>query len=215
MGKLLLPILLVTGLTTSTMSMASDDLSRAKVLAQAVGDLDKDGVNEKALVLDLGLLQEEGNDRFVLIYKQADDKWQLWKHLHGGVMGDTDGGMIGDPFYDLSISRGALVFSHFGGSSYKWNNIHRFRFNTVSNHFELIGATVNYGVNMGCNGFELDYNLVTHKAIYQTYNDYCTEDKANQSYNLELKANEIHTLDGFLPGSVMVKIPNLDKTVYY
>lgn len=203
---------------------AKADSETARVLSQAVGDLDKDGIDEKAIVLDLGVQYDDedehslyGSDRQILLYKNVDSEWRLWRAVSGGVAADSAGGAMGDPFVGISIQRGALVLEHFGGASRKWHSIHRFRLDKASDQFELIGFTGEYSVNIGCDGQKLDYNLSTGRAIYQTINDYCDEEslRTNQQVNLLIPVDAKPKLTGFVPGINEVKIEPLDTSYYY
>jgi len=210
-------VLTLLFLSLPAFSWADSEKRTAHVLAEATGDLDKDGVAEKVVILDLGTPVESSSERYVLIYKKNEDNWQLWKHIKGGILGPNDGGAMGDPFWDLKVSRGSLVIEHFGGSSQKWQDIHRFRYNSQNDHFELIGATVSYGANMGCGGYTLDYNLLTGKAIYQTHNSYCSDEDAAKSESTELKLpnDKRHRLQGYGPGMNVIVLPDSNKSIYY
>lgn len=201
---------------------ANEDAKPARVLSQAVGDIDMDGMKEKAIVLDLGIALEDtglmpDNDRQILLYKNIDSEWRLWRVISGGVAADSAGGVMGDPFVGMSIQRGALVLEHFGGASRKWHSIHRFRLDKASDQFELIGFTGEYSVNIGCDGQKLDYNLSTGRAIYQTVNDYCDEEslRNNEKVNLLIPIDAKPKLTGFIPGIHEVRIEPLDTSYYY
>ncbi|MGY1508837.1 hypothetical protein ACW7GX_00280 [Aeromonas hydrophila] len=66
----------------------------AKVISEAVGDLDKDGIDEKVIVLDTGLDGEIGTQRTLLIYKKKQDKWALWHSSQGPLLDSAHGGMM-------------------------------------------------------------------------------------------------------------------------
>lgn len=132
----------------------------SKVIGEAMGDLDKDGIDEKLIVLDTGLDGEIGTQRTLLIYKKKQDKWALWHSSQGPILDSAHGGMMGDPFISVDIQRGAIVIDHFGGSRHKWSYTHRYRFNNKA--WYLIGATINYGAP--CEGFfNFDFNVRQEK----------------------------------------------------
>lgn len=161
-------------LNTALAEDPSQDTITSKVIGEAMGDLDKDGIDEKIIVLDTGLDGEIGTQRTLLIYKKKQGKWTLLHSSQGPVLDSAHGGMMGDPFVGIEIQRGAIVIDHFGGSNRKWNYTHRYRFN--GKEWNLIGATINYGAP--CEGFfEFDFNVVTGKAIYKTYEDGCTDEE--------------------------------------
>lgn len=189
----------------------------AKVIGEAAGDLDKDGIDEKVIILDTGLDGEIGTQRTLLIYKQKQDKWTLWHSSQGPVLDSAHGGMMGDPFISVAIQRGAIVIDHFGGSRQKWSYTHRYRFN--GKEWNLIGATINYGAP--CEGFfNFDFNVITGKAIYKTYQDGCSDEEMVSKSTDSQKTISIPiatpiTMDGFYPGSNKLDIKEIGKEIYY
>ncbi|WP_336758162.1 hypothetical protein [Aeromonas hydrophila] len=189
----------------------------SKVIGEAMGDLDKDGIDEKVIVLDTGLDGEIGTQRTLLIYKKKQDKWVLWHSSQGPILDSTHGGMMGDPFISVDIQRGAIVIDHFGGSRHKWSYIHRYRFNNKS--WYLIGATINYGAP--CEGFfEFDFNVTTGKATYKTYQDGCDNEDISPNFKTEQRDISIPVtkpieMDGFYPGSNKLDIKEIGKEIYY
>lgn len=189
----------------------------AKVIGEDYGDLDKDGIDEKVIVLDTGLDGEIGTQRTLLIYKQKQDKWTLWHSSQGPVLDSAHGGMMGDPFFSIAIQRGAIVIDHFGGSRQKWSYTHRYRLN--NNAWYLIGATINYGAP--CEGFfNFDFNVITGKAIYKTYQDGCPDEEMVSKSTDSQKTISIPiatpiTMDGFYPGSNKLDIKEIGQEIYY
>lgn len=196
----------------------------AHIMAEAYGDLDKDKLPEKVVVVDSGVtgLSDMGSGRDILIYKMnQDETWYLWHASRGAVLDDNSGGMMGDAFESISIERGAIVITHFGGSRFKWNLIHRYRFQ--DNNWYVIGATVYHGAL--CDKYmSFDYNLVTGKAVYHEDLEWdeesCgvkpSENIVSIEETLSLPTGSLPLMDGFYPGSNAVELPkNYDKTVYY
>ncbi|MGU5846076.1 hypothetical protein [Aeromonas hydrophila] len=189
----------------------------SKVIGEAMGDLDKDGIDEKVIVLDTGLDGEIGTQRTLLIYKKKQDKWALWLSSQGLILDSAHGGMMGDPFMSIEIQRGAIVIEHFGGSRQKWSYTHRYRFNNKA--WFLIGATINYGAP--CEGFfEFDFNVTTGKATYKTYQDGCSDEDISPNFKTEQRDISIPVtkpieMDGFYPGSNKLDIKEIGKEIYY
>ncbi|UCA10239.1 hypothetical protein LA364_16455 [Aeromonas enteropelogenes] len=189
----------------------------SKVIGEAMGDLDKDGIDEKVIVLDTGLDGEIGTQRTLLIYKKKQDKWALWHSSQGPILDSAHGGMMGDPFISVEIQRGAIVIDHFGGSRQKWSYTHRYRFNNKA--WYLIGATINYGAP--CEGFfNFDFNVMTGKAIYKTYQDGCIDEEVASNFKTEQKEISVPVtkpidMDGFYPGSNKLDIKKIGKEIYY
>lgn len=189
----------------------------SKVIGEAMGDLDKDGIDEKVIVLDTGLDGEIGTQRTLLIYKKKQDKWALWHSSQGLILDSAHGGMMGDPFMSIEIQRGAIVIEHFGGSRQKWSYTHRYRFNNKA--WYLIGATINYGAP--CEGFfEFDFNVTTGKATYKTYQDGCSDEDISPNFKTEQRDISIPVtkpieMDGFYAGSNKLDIKEIGKEIYY
>ncbi len=78
--------------------------------------------------------------------------------------------MMGDPFEGIEIKNNVLLISHFGGSSWKWTNVDKYRFQ--NNQFELIGYTSNFGKL--CEYWaNFDFNISTGKiACKKEFEDY-------------------------------------------
>ncbi|MCZ0750677.1 hypothetical protein [Aeromonas enteropelogenes] len=189
----------------------------SKVIGEAMGDLDKDGIDEKVIVLDTGLDGEIGTQRTLLIYKKKQDKWALWHSSQGPILDSAHGGMMGDPFISVDIQRGAIVIDHFGGSRHKWSYTHRYRFNNKA--WYLIGATINYGAP--CEGFfNFDFNVMKGKAIYKTYQDGCIDEEVASNFKTEQKEISVPVIkpidmDGFYPGSNKLDIKEIGQEIYY
>jgi hypothetical protein len=187
------------------------------VLGGAKGDLDKDHVEEKVVVFDTNRQTDFGTERELHIFKQKNNGWELWQKAAGPVMASEAGGVMGDPFQDITIENGAIAIYHFGGSRQKWTYTHRFRFQ--NNAWQLIGATANSGTP--CDYFEnFDYNLSTGKINYEKTTEDCEKSEENPVTKTEkkdfvVKPKSLPVLNGFHPGENEVKLPNSDVVFYY
>lgn len=196
-----------------------------RILTESYGDLDNDGIPEKVVVLDSGLqgLSGMGNGRDLLIYKKnsGEESWYLWHTSRGPILDDNTGGLMGDPFESLSINRGTIVITHFGGSRDKWNYTHRYRYQ--NNDWYLIGSTVYHGAT--CDKFmTFDYNLSTGKAIYKQgvdwYKEVCSEEDKNWAKplnkTLSLPITSLPLMDKFVPGINKIKLTSgINRDIYY
>ncbi len=175
------------------------------MLSQASGDLDTDGVDEKVVVLNNGIISDFGEERTIFIFKADNGAWKLWERATGAILPSENGGMMGDPFESIKIERGALVINHFGGSRIKWEYTHRFRFQNKK--WELIGATsTSYAP---CEEQQVfDYNLASGNVIYKDERLTCTNGEKERvkevryNVNFKHKKNALPVLDGFDPSSV-------------
>ena len=188
-----------------------------KKLGQATGDLDKDGQAEQVIVFDTERNGEMGTERDIQIFRNTDDAWELWHTSIGAVLPSEGGGMMGDPFQEVNIENGCIVFSHFGGSRQKWNYIHRFRFQNGT--WQLIGATMNYGAP--CDSWEnLDFNLSTGKINYEKETENCEDGEENrktvkESKEFSHKLPALPNMDGFIPGENELKLTGMENIFYY
>lgn len=124
------------------------------------GDLDQDLVDELLVVYNTQVNVDsfESIPRALHIYKNFDEKWQLWKHSNQALKGSQDGGMLGDPYNGIEIREGQLIVSHFGGSSWRWNTSDTYCYK--DEELYLIHHSNSYG--RPCDYFfEMNYNLVT------------------------------------------------------
>lgn len=160
---------------------------------EAYGDLDKDSIAERVVVYDIITSQNEneGINREIVIYKKEKENWKVWHRSKNAVKNSTEGGMMGDPFEGVEISKGILVIYHWGGSSTKWSQTDRYRFQ--HNRFELIGFKEFSG--RPCDEwFGFDYNISTGKIEVTNEFEKCDENKKNENTQVVYKRkNEIFT----------------------
>jgi hypothetical protein len=109
------------------------------ILASASGDINKDGIKDRVLILrnhyenlnpdtarPLLLLQGNGAGQYKLIAR--NDSVTL-------CMGC--GGVHGDPYQGITIKNGYFSIKHFGGSGWRWTRIITFKFNPKTKLFYL------------------------------------------------------------------------------
>ena len=124
------------------------------------GDLDGDRIPEKVIVYDI----TSENTREIQILKKMNNKWKILEKSRSAILGNEDGGMMGDPFLYCKIENGILITSHYGGSSWKWGFTDKYRFQ--NGHFELIGHS-SEGGRPGDYWISTDFNLSTGKLVYK------------------------------------------------
>jgi hypothetical protein len=132
------------------------------VLDEKVGDLDRDGIDEKVIVYDTSDTTEDGIVREIRILKFYGNKWNVWKSSRNAILKSKEGGMMGDPFAEINIDKGLLLISMAGGSSWKWSYTDKYRFQ--GNNFKLVGYLSHYGKPCEYWG-DFDFNLSTGKII--------------------------------------------------
>lgn len=147
--------------------------TKYELLDSVSGDLNKDNIPELVVAYNTPLKDEmDGNKRSLCIYRLKNDQWELWKESKSALLGSQDGGMDGDPFGDLEISKGVLIISHNGGSSWKW--FHADKYRAQQDDFVLIGYSSNYG--KPCEYWQNeDFNVSTGKFVYEKEHEICRE----------------------------------------
>lgn len=141
---------------------------------KAEGDLNRDGIPDIVAVIEKTINEtEEAPPRALLIAFGTNNGSYLLSIIADNVMLKADeGGVWGDPFEDLSIDRGSVLVSDYGGSNWRWYNKYRFRYQDED--WYLIGATMGEyftGTHTRENADEEDYNLLTGDYIIRTTND--------------------------------------------
>ena len=129
----------------------------------AEGDLNDDGLQDVAMVIEVQSTQVEFPKRALLIAFGNEDKtYTLSTMAESAVLRKDQGGAWGDPFKSMVIDRGSVVLKHYGGSNWRWYHSYRFRYQ--DNDWYLIGATEGSyftGTQTPENADEEDYNLLT------------------------------------------------------
>lgn len=138
-----------------------DVLKKYDELAIVEGDLNKDGIMDKAFVIEQSNSSENAPSRNLLIvFGNKDNTYTQSIKAEKAILLANEGGPFGDPFQDIIIDRGSVLLKFFGGSS-RWHRYFRFRYQ--DNGWYLIGFTEgsyeSIGDSMDC--LEDDYNLIT------------------------------------------------------
>jgi hypothetical protein len=185
---------------------------------ETTGDLDKNGIPEKVIVYNKSEKEEgtNGIDREVIIFKKVKNEWTIWFRSSEAVGNSRDGGMMGDPFESIEIKNGILIINQSGGSSWKWSNTDKYRFQ--NNHFELIGHWSNYGKL--CEYWtNVDYNINTGKLIVTKEYEQCNDDesstvykKQNETFTYKLK--EIPTFEKRTNNEIRIVSPKYKHEIY-
>ena len=184
-----------------------------ELIATAKGDLDKDKVDDLVLVYDTNEEGDYGVVRELQIFKNKNNKWNLWHKSRGAIMSSLEGGPAGDPFESIEINNGVLIITHYGGSRGKWGYTHKFRFQ--NGDFYLIGATCEEEVYPEYSGL-FDYNLST--GAIEVYIDRIKDDLViydindenswyydTKEYTDNIKPNKTYKLNEFILGNNFVK----------
>lgn len=149
------------------------------VMDKAAGDLNGDGIQDWAVVIEGAPETEEPSEyvknaprTLTIILGDGNGGYRLGQSSgHGFIGRDCDGGIWGDPYEGISIKDGELLYTEYGGSSDRWNPT--FRFIWQGDGLVLSHVTeVAYSTHT-LNGVRFEYDFLTKRYEKWTYNDYC------------------------------------------
>ncbi|MFN8360427.1 MAG: hypothetical protein U0264_10985 [Candidatus Kapaibacterium sp.] len=188
---LLLTILLATHSVASAQEIPIPEYYT--VLDTVSGDLDNDRIPELVVAYNTKK-EDDGNEsvpRELRIYKIERGAWTLWKKSLQALYGSRDGGMMGDPFGEMTISNGVLSISHDGGSSWKWSHTDKYRYQY--GELYLIGYSEHFGKL--CEYWTtVDFNLSTGKLIVKKEYERCE----NDTQEIYKRENEVVNFRGVM-----------------
>jgi hypothetical protein len=131
-----------------------------KIIDQANGDLNGDGLIDKILILKLkDEITEEEKRPVLLLIRQKDHSFKKIAENDNIILSLGDGGIHGDPYHGITIKKGYFSFEHFGGSGWRWNQVITFKYNQVNQNWFLYKT--------GSESWHIDYPL-TVKSDHQT-----------------------------------------------
>lgn len=159
-----------------------------------MGDLNKDGVPDAAVVIEEneGKSGDDPQRALLLAFGAGDNKYILSTISNKAVKTENEGGPFGDPFYALEIDRGSVVLTFYGGSSSRWSYKYRFRYQ--KNDWYLIGATTEAIDAFTTEMEEADYNLITGDYSIKLWKDGNSDPKV---YNGNIGAETLIKLGQF------------------
>jgi hypothetical protein len=204
-------------LTITFLKSSGQDIFRPSSLdsfAEAYGDLNKDGIEEKVIVYNTKDTTDEGTVRELRIFRKIKDKWQVWMKSRNAILKSEEGGMMGDPFGVLKIKNGILNISFDGGSSWKWNYTDKYRYQ--NNTFQLIGYTSYFGKI--CEYWEqFDYNLSTGKIIYEKEFENCDDGQKIIKTETETFINKPISINiqNRYPSEIKITTPKFHADLYF
>lgn len=144
-----------------------------KLIRETSGDLNKDGLEDIAGVIELDKAYEKNLEgappRILFIAFKEKGAYHLSIQTDKAILRSDMGGVFGDPFDNISVNRGSILITFYGGSNYRWGQVYRFRFQ--NNEWYLIGATIYYRFTGTGEESNEDYNLLTGKMIETTVDE--------------------------------------------
>lgn len=205
---------------TSTVAMPEIEIPHGyTILAEDQGDLDGDGIKERAIVFNTDQSGENGTLREIQIYVNQEGTWSLWHTSVGAVLPSESGGTLGDPFENIEILDGAITIKHYGGSRDRWSFVHEFKYQNDA--WELIAATLVYST--ACDYTEtFTYNLTKKTGFHSLQQEECNGNGETISSHMEVEEslvidgkNSAPLMDGFQPGGVKATIKGVEEVYYY
>jgi hypothetical protein len=156
-----------------------------KLIDQAVGDLNKDGLPDMAgvieeIVSDADKYECSGEAKRILFiaFNKGNSRYKLSIQNNDIILTHDDGGIWGDPFVSnysdqykhgknqetgIFVNRGSLVIKFYGGTSWRW--CHKYRFRYQNKGWYLIGYDYEWYHTSGYKGEDTkdSYNYLTGK----------------------------------------------------
>lgn len=136
-----------------------------KVIGSATGDLNQDQTADLAVILEYNLpisenraygdnetelIKEFQRPRILAIYfkNQQSQKYSISLQNNNFILRANEGGILGEPFKDLSIANNQLSLKFEGGSDWRWKLNYDFTFK-VNDWFLTKAKNTYYNVNSG------------------------------------------------------------------
>jgi len=132
----------------------------------------------------------EFGPRALMVFMNDGSGNLVLKTKGAAILKADEGGVFGDPFNGLSISKtGALVVSHYGGSADRWALTEDFYF--IKGNFYKIGRTDTSFNDLTLIGKTVDTNLITGDQIVTLMRG---EDKPDQIVRKKVPVKPLQTL---------------------
>ena len=169
------------------------------ILDSAYGDLNKDGTEDAAIVIqhrdsifcvnsmeDTVLTQPR--ILLILFKNTANNHFTLIEQSNSFIL-KHDNEQMDDPYQGISIGKGILILDfnqfYFSGSWYFTNSTYKFRFD--SKRFVLIGADISTMHRSTLDYEDYSYNFLTRKRIYTKGNGSYTKGKDQNGYKKSIQ----------------------------
>ena len=185
----------------------------ASEISEAFGDLDGDSVDERVVVW-----QDSDLHRVLQIFKKdSENKWIKWQEFSNVIMKSDEGGAMGDPFEGLEIKNRVITINYSGGGGrFEWGYTYKYRLDLKDKIWKLIGVTVNM-LDKNVKDQNLDYNLLTKKAIYKVE---CLTEEVNKCKNIknfvfDIKNNNQINMNEIKLGENKLIVPKYNEKIYY
>jgi len=180
------------------------------ILDIARGDLNKDGNEDIVLALrdsdeDENTDYEENdsiksNPRLLLVLLKTDSGYVCVSRSEDAILCKGCGGIFGDPFDGITIKKGVLTLSQYGGSAWRWSYKDKFQYRNGDMY--LIGTTkwtywnVKYCKKLDdfADAEHEDVNLITGDRVVKQISEDC---KLVENYKDKIKTHPLKRLSEF------------------
>lgn len=136
-----------------------------KLESKTVGDLNKDLLEDAVLQLtEVKEGNEEARRMLLILLKKKDGKFTKSAEAKKLLLCQGCGGVIGGPA-TIDIKKGILLVSQLSGSREATNILHRFRYESLSKKFRLIGEDRNDFDRLELTSEETSTNYLTGRQI--------------------------------------------------
>jgi hypothetical protein len=168
MKKLSISLICVCACVTTSPAQTLESFipEQTIIFQQAHGDLNKDSIDDAALILEFvgETLEGERPRSLLILFKDKNNQYTEACRASDAVLDGNTGGMNEDPFLSMEIKRNVLRIDYAGGASDKWQSTHRYRYQNEA--FYVIGATLKNELHAVTETY--DYNLSNGKIIITT-----------------------------------------------
>ena len=158
------------------------------ILDEKIGDLDRDGMEERVVVVSIQDSSGKGVVRELRILKKIGRDWIVWKRSAKAILPLQEGGILGDPFEYIEIEKGSLLVRQSGGNAWKWGQTDKYRFQNGA--FELVGYTSFYGrpcEYWAAFNFDISGNKVVYTKAYEQCSMHAKAKKEKEHFKFRLK----------------------------
>lgn len=176
------------------------------ILAEAMGDLNKDSLVDVAVIVENPEECDFGKSRsLIILFKEnkTGDKYNFACRSDQAIMASGMGGTLGDPFTSMEIKKGVLRIDFEGGSRETFSATHRYRYQQGA--FYPIGAT--YTATDGPVSETFDYNISNGNIII-TKKD--ASNKVNKKVTRRMQKINVPDLSRFDPDAIWAILMGTD-----
>lgn len=194
-----------------------------KIINKASGDLNADGIDDMALILEYkdkieehrtygdnhsDIIKENQKPRILALFfkNKSTNNYQLSAQNNDFILRAEEGGRLGDPFLGIEIKDQKLYLRFQGGAEWRWELGYTFKF--LKNDWYLTNAINLYYNNNTGSMTERNYNFEIRELI-NTYGNIYRRDISNYSNSEVLYFSQMRTFKSFKKPWAWEIMPNV------